>query len=128
MGNIRGPVISMLDTMSKCIGMGVPLQEVIYRSTVTPAAAIRRPELGTLSIGAEADVAVLELVCGEHSLQDCGYTRIDVEGKLDCLMTIRRGKIEYERDGSTVPRWEDAPDGYWPVAKSGDGIERYWRE
>ncbi len=127
LGNIRGPVISMLDTMSKCIGMGVPLQEVIYRSTVTPAAAIRRPELGTLSIGVDADVAVLEYNRGEYSLQDCGYTRIDVGGKLDCLMTLRGGKIEYERDGSTVPRWEDAPDGYWSVAKSGDRINRYWR-
>ena len=94
---------------------------------VTPATAIRRPELGTLSVGAEADVAVLVFVRGEHSLQDCINTRIDVDGKLDCLMTIRAGKIEYERDGFAVPRWEDAPDSYWPVAKSGDRIERYWR-
>ena len=127
MGNIRGPVISMLDTMTKCIGMGISLPEVIYRSTVTPAKAIHRPELGTLSIGAEADVAVLEYKRGEFSLQDCGYTRMDVDGKLDCVLTMRGGKIEYERDGLTVPPWEDAPDSYWPVAKSGDKIERYWR-
>jgi len=128
MGNIRGPVISMLDTMTKCIGMGISLPEVIYRSTVTPAKAIHRPELGTLSVGAEADVAVLQYKRGEFSLQDCGYTRIDVDGKLDCVLTVRAGKIEYERDGLAVPLWEDAPESYWPVAKSGDKIERYWRE
>ncbi len=128
MGNIRGPVISMLDTMTKCIGMGISLPEVIYRSTVTPAKAIHRPELGTLSIGAEADVAVLEYKRGKFSLQDCGYTRMDVDGKLDCVLTMRGGKIEYERDGLAVPLWGDAPDSYWPVAKSGDKIERYWRE
>ena len=128
MGNIRGPVISMLDTMSKCMGMGVPLQEVITRSTVTPASAIRRPDLGTLSIGAEADVAVLEHRRGDYSLQDCGYTRLDVDGKLECVLTVRAGKIEYERDGLAVPGWEEAPDSYWPVAKSGDRIERYWRK
>jgi dihydroorotase len=128
MGNIRGPVISVLDTMTKCIGMGISLPEVIYRSTVTPAKAIHRPELGTLSIGAEADVAVLEYKRGEFSLQDCGYTRMDVDGKLDCVLTMRGGKIEYERDGLAVPLWGDAPDSYWPVAKSGDKIERYWRE
>ena len=127
MGNIRGPVINMLDTMSKCLGMGVPLPEVIYRSTVTPAQAIRRPELGTLSIGEDADVAVLDHKQGKYSLQDCGYTRLDVDGKLDCVMTVRDGKIVYERDGLAVPQWEDAPDSYWPVAKSGDRIERYWR-
>jgi dihydroorotase len=128
MGNIRGPVISMLDTMSKCIGMGIPLPEVIYRSTVTPAQAIRRPELGTLSVGAEADIAVLEYKRGEYSLQDCGYTRLDVDGKLDCVLTVRAGKVEYERDGLTVPFWEDAPESYWPVARGGEKIERYWRE
>ena len=127
-GNIRGPVISMLDTMTKCIGMGISLPEVIYRSTVTPAKAIHRPELGTLSVGAEADVAVLQYKRGEFSLQDCGHTRIDVDGKLDCVLTVRAGKIEYERDGLAVPLWEDAPESYWPVAKSGDKIERYWRE
>lgn len=128
MGNIRGPVISMLDTMTKCIGMGMPLEEVIYRSTVTPAKAINRPELGTLSVGSEADVAVLEYKRGEFTLQDCGYTRIDVDGKLEGVMTLRAGKIEYERDGLSVPKWENAPPSYWPVAQSGDRIERYWRE
>src|SRR5262249_59963260 len=68
-GNIRGPVISMLDTMSKCLIMGMPLREVIYRSTVTPAQAIRRPELGTLSPGTEADGAGLELRRGQVSYQ-----------------------------------------------------------
>ena len=127
MGNIRGPVISMLDTMTKCIGMGMTLNEVIYRSTVTPAQAIRRPELGTMSVGSEADVAVLNYKRGEYSFQDCGYTRMDLDGKLECVMTLRAGKIEYERDGLSVPLWEDAPESYWPVAKSGDRIERYWR-
>ena len=127
MGNIRGPVISMIDTMTKCIGMGMTLNEVIYRSTVTPAQAIRRPELGTMSVGSEADVAILDYKRGEYSLQDCGYTRMDLDGKLECVMTLRAGKIEYERDGLSVPLWEDAPESYWPVAKSGDRIERYWR-
>jgi len=39
MGNINGHVHSMLDTMSKYLAMGMPFQEVIYRSTTTPAKA-----------------------------------------------------------------------------------------
>jgi dihydroorotase len=58
MANINGPVVSMDTTMSKFLIMGMPLQEVIYRSTVTPAREIGHPELGTLSVGAESDVVV----------------------------------------------------------------------
>ena len=49
MGNINGPVVSMLNTMSKCLCMGMPLEEVIQRSTVLPAQLIGRTEFGTLS-------------------------------------------------------------------------------
>jgi len=127
MGNIRGPVISMLDTMSKCLAMGMSLTDVIYRSTVTPAQAIRRTDLGTLSEGAEADVAVIEVEEGSFSFQDCGFTRMDAAEKLSCVMTVRKGKVEFERDGHTVPKWEDAPESYWPVAEAGGRVERFWR-
>lgn len=128
MGNIRGPVISMLDTMSKCLCMGMTLEDVVYRSTVTPCQAIHRPELGTLSVGAEADVAVLEVRRGAFSFQDCGYTRIDAEEKLECVLTLRAGEVAYERDGHARPLWEDAPESYWPVAEFGVPIEQFWRK
>ena len=75
MGNINGHVHSMLDTMSKCLAMGMPLQEVIYRSTVTPARALRRPHLGNLSIGAEADLVVLGVLQGNFHYRDCALGR-----------------------------------------------------
>ena len=52
--------------------MGMPLPEVIFRSTVTPAAEIGRPELGTLSHRREADVAVLKHLAGDFGYVDCG--------------------------------------------------------
>jgi dihydroorotase len=126
MGNIIGPVFSMQDTMSKCMAMGMSLEDVIYRSTVTPAQAIHRPELGTLSIGAEADVAVLDLQKGLFPLQDCGYTRIDAQERLKCRLTLRAGKIIYDRDARTVPKWEDARPEYWPVTLVPQGVPRLW--
>jgi dihydroorotase len=127
-GSVRTTVHSMLDVMSKCLAMGMPLHEVIYRSTVTPAQAIRRPELGTLSPGAEADVAVLELQRGEFSFRDCGYARIDADRKLECVMTLRAGRIVYERDGHALPHWRDAPEPYWRLPELQVGsIERNWR-
>ncbi|HGE69824.1 TPA: hypothetical protein ENX78_03240, partial [Candidatus Poribacteria bacterium] len=54
MGNINGPVVNMINVMSKCLSIGMPLYEVIMRSTVTPAKEIGRSDLGTLSVGSEA--------------------------------------------------------------------------
>ena len=76
-GNLNGPVIDMATTMSKMLTMGVPLAEVIARSTVAPAREIGHPELGTLTPGAEADVAVLALDEGEFGFVDCGQTRLE---------------------------------------------------
>ena len=125
--NIRGPVVSLLETMSKCLIMGMPLQEVIYRATVTPALAIRRPELPTLSVGTEADVAVLEHLKGTFSYRDCGYARMDGEGRLACRLTLRGGKVAWDREAVMAPKWEDAPAGYWNLEDAGTPARRLWR-
>lgn len=127
MGNINGPVVSMTNTMAKCLVMGMSLKEVIWRSTVTPAEAINRPELGRLTIGDEADVAVLEHKKGSFSYEDCGYGRMDGEDALECVLTVRKGEVEWDRDVRTVPKWEDNPAPYWEVTQKGVKIERYWR-
>ncbi len=113
MGNINGPALSMLTTMSKCLCMGMPLPEVIYRSTVTPAREIGRPELGTLTVGAEADVAVLKQLTGEFGYTDCGKAKLIGHEKLECKLTIRAGQIVYDPEGLSMPFWEQAPAAYW---------------
>ncbi|HLK55204.1 MAG TPA: amidohydrolase/deacetylase family metallohydrolase [Chthonomonadaceae bacterium] len=117
-GNVNGPVVDMLTTMSKFLHMGLPLQEVIYRSTVTPAREIGRPELGTLSVGAEADVAVLQLCEGEFPLVDCGKAKLIGTRRLECRMTLRAGRIVYNPDGLALPEWTDAPAEYWTIRQS----------
>ena len=128
MGNINGHVSSMLDTMSKCLIMGMPLQEVIYRSTVTPAQAIRRPELGTLSVGAEADVTVLRHLQGAFSYRDCGWARMDGEDRLECALTLRGGQVVWDRDARTVPLWEEADEDYREVTEVPVPIRRLWKK
>jgi dihydroorotase len=115
MGNINGPVVSMLNTMSKYLSMGMPLQEVIRRSTVTPAREIGHPELGTLTPGAEADVAVLKRLEGTFSYADCGRAKMVGRDKIECLMTIRAGEIIYDPTGLSMPAWEEAPEPYWEI-------------
>jgi dihydroorotase len=113
MGNANGPVFSMLTTMSKCLSMGMPLPEVIFRSTVTPAREIGRPALGTLSIGAEADLAAFRVMEGDFGFWDCGRAKMVGHLKLECALTVRAGEIVYDCEGLSMPEWEQAPASYW---------------
>ena len=126
-GNIRGSVVSMTDTMSKCLLMGMPLREVVYRSTAAPARAIRRPDLGTLGVGAEADVAVLAHLRGAFSFRDCGWGRMDGSERLACKLTIRKGEVVWDGDARTVAAWQDLPDDYWETTLTPVPIRRHWR-
>ncbi len=115
MGNINGPVVSMLTTMSKYLSMGMPLSEVIMRSTVAPAREIDRPDLGTLSVGSEADLAVFKHLEGTFGFTDCGGARMTGHEKLECAMTVRAGEIVYDPTGLSMPEWQHAPESYWRI-------------
>lgn len=114
-GNVHGVVVDMQTTMSKLLNIGMSLQEVISCSTIAPAAEINHPELGHLSAGAEADVAVFRLLHGDFSFADCGYAKMMGDRKLECAMTVRAGKIVFDPGGLSMPKWEDAPPEYWRI-------------
>ncbi len=114
-GNVNGVVHDMLNTMSKLLCMGMPLNEVIARSTVAPAREIGHQELGSLRVGAEADIAVLRCDQGAYGYVDCGGARMDGEQKLSCEMTVRAGDIVYDLNGRAAPAWQDAPPEYWQI-------------
>ena len=112
-------VLSMTQVMSKFLAMGVPLQDLIRRSTVNPAREIHRPELGTLSVGKEADIAVLEQLDGPFSYIDCGFARMDGKGKLIARMTVRAGHIVYDPSGLSMVGWEKARPQYFNMPGPG---------
>jgi len=115
--NVHGVVLDMQTTMNKILNIGMPLHEVIYRSTVTPANEIGHPELGNLSVGAEADVAVFQLHSGDFSFVDCGKAKLRGDKKLECVMTLRAGEIVFDPSGLSMPAWQDAPPAYWTVRR-----------
>ncbi len=102
------PNANMITTMSKWLSMDMPLSEVVRRSTVTPAAAIRRPDLGTLTVGSEADIAVLDVRHGDFGFVDSGRARHGGDRRLECMMTVRAGEIVWDVNGLSWPDWEDA--------------------
>lgn len=115
-------VVSMDNVMSKFLAMGVPLEDVIRRSTVNPAAEIHRPELGTLSVGKDADIAVLELTKGHFSYIDCGVARMDGNVRLAARMTIRAGRISYDPSGLSMVEWDKARPQYFNTPILGNSL------
>ena len=65
---------NMTEVMSKFLAIGMPMRDIVEKSTWAPARKIGHPELGTLTPGAPADVAVLEFVRRPAGLSDCGPT------------------------------------------------------
>ena len=112
-------VLSMTEVMSKFLAMGVPLEDLIRRSTANPAREIRRPELGTLSVGQEADVAVLEMLHGNFGYIDDGYAKMEGNVKVVARMTIRAGRILYDPSGLSMVEWEEASKEYFTTPELG---------
>ena len=108
-GNVYGAVIDMLTTMNKIHNLGVPLADVIEMSTIAPAREIGHPELGTLTAGSDADVAVFTLEEGDFSYIDCSRLRFDGTSKLTCDLTIRAGEIVFNPTGIGQPDWTTDP-------------------
>jgi dihydroorotase len=102
------PRANMITTMSKFLNIGMSLEQVIERSTVNPAKAIRRPELGTLSEGSTADIAVLALEKGEFAFLDSGHGKLMGSQRLRCVLTVRDGKVVWDADGLSLTEWSNA--------------------
>ncbi|HTQ34211.1 MAG TPA: amidohydrolase/deacetylase family metallohydrolase [Stellaceae bacterium] len=94
----RGPVWDMPTTMSKLLHFGMSLDEIIRRSTAAPAKILGyEGTVGTLKPGANADVAVIELRDGNFDLTDSEGSTITAKRRLIPQMTLRDGRVCYER-------------------------------
>ena len=89
----------MTNIMSKFLNMGLPLQDVILRSTWNPAQEIKREELGNLSVGSVADIAIFTLKKGNFGFIDSHNYLLKGTQKLETELTIRSGKIVYDLNG-----------------------------
>ncbi|MGP3960117.1 amidohydrolase/deacetylase family metallohydrolase [Nonomuraea sp. 3N208] len=68
---LYGPVFDLPTTMTKLLAVGLPLEEVVAAATVRPARALGLPGgVGTLAVGARADLAVFALEEGTFELAD----------------------------------------------------------
>ncbi|MGE0360088.1 MAG: amidohydrolase/deacetylase family metallohydrolase [Vicinamibacterales bacterium] len=91
-GNVNGPVVDLPTTLSKFLMLGMPLEAVIRAATSAPAAALKIPgSPGTLSEGAPADVAILEMQEGQFTFTDSLRQTRTATRRLAHVATIRNG-------------------------------------
>ena len=105
-GSMNGAMTTMLNTLSKFINMGMTLEDVILRATWNSARQIKREDLGHLSVGAPADVAVLRLLKGTYGFVDVNGARMQGTQKLEGELTVSGGKVVWDLNGITRSDWK----------------------
>lgn len=97
----------MTNVMSKFLALGMQLKDVIERSTWAPAKVIKRTDLGHLSVGAEADIAVFNLREGKFGFTDVRKVSVEGSKKLEAELTLRAGRIMWDLNGISGQPWKN---------------------
>jgi dihydroorotase len=101
-------VHSMVEIMARFLGMGFTLEQVIAMSTVNPARAIGEVNrLGSLAVGRQADISVLEVRDGRWVVYDTLRDSMKIDKTVVPVLTVKRGRV-FE------PEWGPHPWGWEP--------------
>lgn len=104
--SMNGAMKDLCNVLSKFMAIGMTLEEVISRATWIPARVINRPDLGHLSVGAEADIAILKLREGDFGYVDVRRKKVKGPQKLEAELTIRAGRIVWDLNGLSMEPFE----------------------
>lgn len=105
-GSMNGGMKDMANTMSKFLALGLSVQDVISRSTWQPALMIKRPDLGNLSVGSDADVAIFSISKGKYGFIDIGKDKITGTQKFIAELTLRNGRIVWDLNGLAATEYK----------------------
>src|SRR5579859_5887485 len=100
----------MLNVADKFLAMGQSMPQVIAEMTWNPAREIKQEQLGNLSIGSPADIAVLSVEHGQFGFVDMFHQKLLGTEKLACQLTVRAGKVVYDLNGISADLWDAPPD------------------
>jgi dihydroorotase len=107
---IQGPMFDLPTTLSKFLNLGISLPDVIERATSRPAAAMRRPDLGTLKPGSVADVALFRLEEGDYVFRDVQMTPRRGTKRLINTLTMIDGEVLPRMSALPLHPWADVPE------------------
>lgn len=92
--NVEGPVHDQLTTLSKFLHLGLSLEQVVRLSTETTARAMGLSDrIGSLKVGAEADVTLMRVEEGRFAFEDSLGVKAEGTQRLTHALTIRAGKV-----------------------------------
>ena len=99
----------MLNVADKFLAMGQTIPQVVTEMTWNPAHELKQDQLGNLSVGAPADIAVLSVEHGNYGFEDMYNTKLMGTQKLICQLTVRAGKVVYDLNGISSDMWDVQP-------------------
>lgn len=107
--NLNEGLKDQLTTADKFLAMGLPLKEVIAEMTWHPAVEVQQVQLGHLTEGAIADVAVLNVHHGDYGFVDGAGSVLKGHERIECELTVKDGKFVYDLNGRSAPPWDQPP-------------------
>lgn len=108
--SIQGPMFDMPTTLSKFLYLGMSLPDVIERATSRAAAAIRRPDLGTLKPGSVADIALFQLEDGDFTFHDAPMNARQGGQRLVSTETLIDGQVLPRTPERELAPWAQVPE------------------
>jgi dihydroorotase len=93
----------LTNIMGMMLAMGMDFPTIISKCTWNPAREINKEELGHLSVGAIADIAIFHISTGKFGFYDSAGERIDGTERIGAEMTIRGGDVVYNLNGLLKP-------------------------
>jgi len=123
----------MLNIGDKFLAIGWPMKDVIAAMTWHPAHEVKQDQLGNLSEGAIADVAVISMAHGRFGFGDSYNSRVESDQKMVCELTIKDGKFVYDLNAMSGNPWNQPPTladkdaKRWTTLKTQGFGESHWK-
>lgn len=108
--SVHGPMFDLPTCMSKFLAIGVSLEHVIAATTSQPAKILNLPDVGSLHIGAKADVAILTMHQGTFHFYDIAMASRQGSQLLACDTTILNGRVMPKSELPTPAPWSTIRD------------------
>jgi dihydroorotase len=108
-GSMNAGMKTMTNSMSSILNLGAALEQVIAMSTWNPARQIKRPDLGNLDVGSEADVAVLRVQYGDFGFVDSAGAANSGKQRIVAELTLRKGQVVWDLNGRASQDWKAFP-------------------
>lgn len=105
--SMLGGMKDMANLLSKSLALGLSWPETVTASTWKPAQVIGREDLGHLSEGAVADIAVFRIEEGDYGFVDVRNRRLKGTKRVIAELTVRQGRIIWDLNGLAAIPWDE---------------------